>query len=133
MSLPMPFAPQRYRSRFLLALAAALFASCSKNSGPPAVTPAFTLHYHRALADYDGWTVAVTGGAVETSATSSTKDGFGAVYPLTVKSGATALTFTIGKGGTSDLAGTLSVDVSGSVREAWVFSGSKQAIAHAMP
>jgi pullulanase-type alpha-1,6-glucosidase len=127
----MRLVPQKHRSRFLLALAAALFASCSKNSGPAPATPAFTLHYHRALADYDGWTVQVTGGAVETSATSSTKDGFGAVYPLTVKSGAAALTFTIGKGGTNDLAGTLSVDVSGHVREAWVFSGSGQPVPHA--
>src|SRR5712691_5372698 len=114
---------------FATAIAAIALAACSKTT-PPA-SPAFTLHYHRAASDYSGWTAQVASGAVETSAASSTKDGFGALYPLTVAKGATALTLSLGNGGSSDPAGTLSVDVSGTVREAWVFSGYPLAIAHA--
>src|SRR5712691_1062074 len=113
---------------FATAIAAIALAACSKTT-PPA-SPAFTLHYHRAASDHSGWTAQVASGAVETSAAASTKDGFGALYPLTVAKGAAALTLSLGNGGISDPAGTLSGDVSGTVREAWVFSGYPQAIAH---
>ena len=115
--------------RSALAVALIGLVACSKSSPP--VSPAFALHYHRALSDYSGWTAQVSGGAVETSAVSSTKDGFGAVYSLTVAKGASALAFTLANGSSADPAGSLSVDVSGRVREAWVFSGYPQAIAHA--
>jgi pullulanase-type alpha-1,6-glucosidase len=115
---------------------AAIVAGCSGNdngnhgtpdSGNP--TPSgLTLHYHRALADYSGWNVAVSSGANESSASSSSTDGFGAVYQLTVKSGATQLSFTLVNGSSTDAAGTVSVDVSGTIREAWVFSGFSTAI-----
>src|SRR5260221_5144521 len=113
----------------LLLCWAATFA-CSSTPSTPAVSSAFTLHYHRALGGYAGWTVQTPAGAVEASATSTKSDGFGAVYSLTVKPAATALSFTLNNGTASDSAGALTVDVSGSVREAWVFSGYKTAIAH---
>jgi pullulanase len=92
------------------------------------VSSTFTLHYHRALADYSGWNVAVSTGANESSASSSSSDGFGAVYHLTIKSGATQLSFSLVNGSSTDGAGTVNVDVSGSIREAWVFSGFSAAI-----
>ena len=98
-----------------------------------ATAPAFTLHYHRALADYAGWTVQVSAGAVETSASSASTDGFGAVYALTVASGATSLAITLANGAVTDAAGALAVDVSGSVREAWVFSGYSTAVTSKLP
>jgi len=122
-----------------VSLAAAL-AGCSSSNGNnnnnnngdggnPA-SSAFTLHYHRALGDYTGWNVAVSAGANETSASSTTTDGFGAVYALTVKSGATSLTFSLVNGSSTDSAGSLTVDVSGTVREVWVFSTYDKAITH---
>jgi len=59
------------------AIAAIALAACSKTAAP--VSSAFTLHYHarERLLRLDG---AVASGAVETSAASSTKDGFGAIY-----------------------------------------------------
>ena len=109
-------------------------SGCSNDNnnggGNPPVSSKFTLHYHRALSDYSGWNVAVSAGANETSASASSTDGFGAVYPLTVKTGATQLGFTLVNGSTTDPAGPINVDVSGSVREAWVFSGSAIAITH---
>ncbi|MCA1829676.1 MAG: pullulanase-type alpha-1,6-glucosidase [Myxococcales bacterium] len=117
------------RGRGLL-LCFALAAGCKSETK---VSNAFTLHYHRALGGYDGWTVQPTAGAVETSATATRTDGFGAIYSLTVKPGATALTFTLNNGSTADSAGALSVDVSGAVREAWVFSGFAQAIPRKPP
>jgi pullulanase-type alpha-1,6-glucosidase len=137
MSLPMLLAARRIRSTLALVFFVAVAAGCGK-SAPPA-SPAFTLHYHRALSDYAGWTIQVSGGAVESSATSSTRDGFGAVYALTVKNGANALVFKIGGGDciagctSFDPAGELSVDVSGRTREAWVFSGYPKALAHSLP
>ena len=92
------------------------------------VSSTFTLHYHRALADYSGWNVSVSAGANESSASSTSSDGFGAVYSLTVKSGATQLSFTLVNGSSTDAAGTVNVDVSGTIREAWVFSGFSTAI-----
>jgi len=97
------------------------------DSGNP-TSSAFTLHYHRALADYSGWNVAVSAGAAETSASSSTTDGFGAIYHLTVNAGASQLAFTLVNGSDTDAAGALTVDVSGTTREAWVFSGFSAAI-----
>ena len=107
-------------------------AACHKNAvaPPPA---AFTLHYHRALADYSGWTVQTSAGAAEPSAAAASTDGFGAVYKLTVTSGAPKLSFTLANGSSSDAAGALSVDVSGTVREAWVFSGFAEAVARPPP
>ncbi len=95
---------------------------------PPSST--FTLHYHRALSDYTGWNVAVSAGANESSASAKTTDTFGAVYEVTVKAGAAQLAFTLVNGSSTDPAGPLTVDVSGSVREAWVFSGYASAITH---
>jgi len=105
--------------------------SGNNNNPPDSGTPVssnFTLHYHRALADYSGWNVAVSTGANQSSASSSSTDGFGAVYALTVKSGATQLSFTLVNGSSTDGAGTVTVDVSGTIREAWVFSGFSTAI-----
>ena len=109
--------------------------SSSSNGGnnPDSGTPtpsAFTLHYHRALSDYSGWNLAVSAGANETSATSSSTDGFGAVFQVNVKSGATSLAFSLVNGSSTDPAGALTVDVSGTTREAWVFSGYSSAITH---
>jgi pullulanase-type alpha-1,6-glucosidase len=118
-------------------LLAAALAGCSSSSGnnnnPDSGNPtpsAFTLHYHRALADYSGWNLAVSAGANESSASSSSTDGFGAVYQVTVKSGAASLAFSLVNGSSTDPAGALTVDVSGTTREAWVFSGFSTAITH---
>ena len=102
------------------------------DSGVP-VSATFVLHYHRALSDYTGWQVTVSAGANEASATSSATDGFGATYQLTVKSGASALTFSLVNGSSTDPAGALTVDVSGTTREAWVFSGFSTALTHKPP
>ena len=117
-------------------MAAAAVVGCSSNdnggngdSGTP-VSSTFLLHYHRALSDYTGWNMAPSAGANESSASASSTDGFGAVYQVTVKSGATQLVFTLVNGAGSDPAGAITIDVSGSVREAWVFSGSSNAITH---
>ena len=116
-----------------LLLAFALLSGCksSSKSAPPS-SSAFALHYHRALNDYAGWTVQTSAGAVEPGAT-ATLDGFGAVYALTVQSGAPALSFKLANGATLDAAGPLSVDVSGSVREAWVISGYPEAFPRTLP
>ena len=124
--------------RLTVALAALALAACSSSisgggAGPTGPSAAFTLHYHRPAADYAGWTVVPAAGAVEASAAASSSDGFGAVYALTVKSGATALTFALANGAASDPAGTLTVDVSGSVREAWVISGFAKAVPRKPP
>jgi pullulanase len=58
---------------------------------------------------------------VETSAASSSIDGFGAVYALTVASGATQLSLSLKNGSSADAVSP--IDVSGTVREAWVYSG----------
>ena len=114
-----------------LLLASAVLAGCSSRSSPPPPTSsAVTLHYHRPLSDLGGWAAVVSVGAVEASATSTQRDGFGAVYALTLKPGATTLAFTLANGSTSDPAGALSVDVSGTIREAWVFSGFAEAVTH---
>ena len=126
--------PLRMRFPPILLLACALAATChSSSSKAPPVSNAFTLHYHRALGDYAGWTTQIVAGAVETTATAAAPDGFGAVFPLTVKDGATTLQLTLQKAGSADAAGTLSVDASGSVREAWVFSGFAGAFIHRPP
>ena len=97
------------------------------------VGTAFTIHFHRADGNYDGWTVATTAGATAASATAGTPDGFGAVYASTLTSGAQNLAFSLKNGSTTDDAGALTVDVSGSVREAWVLSGWPEAITRALP
>jgi pullulanase-type alpha-1,6-glucosidase len=130
----MPTAPRKPAAPFGPALLLAVaVAACSSSSGPPAVPGAFTVHLHRPLGDYAGWVVEPSEGAVETSATSSTRDGFGALYSLTVKQGAPRLAFALRKGAEADPAGTLEVDVSGAVREAWVISGHPEAITRALP
>ncbi len=135
--------------RWLLLLAAFAPAACGDdddNGGTPdarptadasggtadaATSPTFTLHYHRPLADYAGWTVEPTAGA--TAATPGTADGFGAVYTLPLTTGATSLTFSLKNGASTDPAGTLTVDVSGATREAWVISGWPDAIDRRLP
>jgi len=113
----------------LLSLAASACSSSSGGTPTPPASNTFTLHNHRALADYAGWTVVPSAGAVEASVpASATGDGFGAIYAITLKSGATALTFTLQKGAETDPAGPITVDVSGTVREAWSFSGSARAV-----
>jgi hypothetical protein len=52
------------------------------------VPATFILHYHRPLADYAGWSVTTTAGAMEPLATQRDTDGFGAIYVLTVSAGA---------------------------------------------
>ena len=116
--------PAALRRAFPLVAALLSCAGCKGATIPPPPTPAFTLHYHRSASDYSGWTAQVSAGANEELATGGTPDGFGAVFPLTIKSGATKLTFKLSNGSSDDLAGTINVDLSGSVREAWVFSGS---------
>src|SRR5262249_24838078 len=123
-------------TRWCSALAAAALAACGggsrNNNNPPdsgtPVSSTFVVHYHRALADYSGWNVSVAAGANEASASASSSDGFGAVYSLTVKSGATQLSFTLVNASSTDAAGTLTVDVSGTIREVWIFSGFTIAI-----
>ena len=130
-----PFSRTWTRWCSVLFVAAAIAACSSSDNGnkPDSGTPtpsAFTLHYHRALSDYSGWNLAVSAGANETSATSSSTDGFGAVYQVNVKSGATSLAFSLVNGSSTNPAGALTVDVSGTTREAWVFSGYSSAITH---
>ena len=120
----------RFASKLLLCLA--LAAGCKSNSSPK-VSNTFTLHYHRAVGGYDGWTAQTTAGAVEASAAKSGADGFGATYALTLMPGATALNFTLNNGASADPAGPLTVDVSGTVREVWVFSGSTLVIPRKLP
>ena len=121
--------------RLALACSILLLAACGSPStpAPPPVPAAFTLHFHRALSDYAGWTVETTAGAVEASVSSSSTDGFGAVYTLNVAAGAADLAFTLKNAGVSDGSGALSVVVSGTIREAWVFSGFAEAITRRLP
>jgi pullulanase-type alpha-1,6-glucosidase len=102
-------------------------AGPSADAAPPA--NALKVHYHRALGDYSGWTVATSAGAV----TAGTSDGFGAAYSVAFAPGAPSVTLSLKNGGQSDGAGDLTVDVSGSVREAWVLSGWPEAITRALP
>jgi pullulanase-type alpha-1,6-glucosidase len=97
------------------------------------VSSAFKVHYHRPDASYAGWSVVVTGGAAPGVVTSSSTDGFGAVYDLTLSPGATTLSFSLDQGGAPDAAGALSVDVSGTARVVYVFSGSAKAIPRELP
>jgi pullulanase-type alpha-1,6-glucosidase len=114
---------------------ASLLAACGgkSSSSTPPVSSAFTLHYHRAAGDYAGWTVETTAGAVEASVASTSTDGWGAVYGLTLKPGATSLAFSLKSGSATDPAGPLTVDVSGTTREARVLSGWPEAIARTLP
>ena len=120
--------------KIALPLLLSLVCACKSSTGKvtPPGSSAFTLHYHRVMNDYTGWTVQTSAGAVEPSVTATT-DGFGAVYALTLKGGATALSFTLANGATVDAAGPLSVDVSGAVREAWVISGYAEAFPRKLP
>ncbi len=97
------------------------------------VPSGFTLHFHRALSDYAGWTVETTAGAVEPSVTSSGTDGFGAIYTFNVVAGEPSLAFTLKNAGVADGSGPLTVVVSGTIREAWVFSGFAEAITRRLP
>ena len=123
---------------YVTSVAATGFTVAGSDSSPATLTvtpvpPGFTLHFHRALSDYAGWTVVNTAGAVEASVTSSSTDGFGAIYSFNVAAGATTLDFTLKNGGVADLSGPLSVVVSGALREAWVFSGFAEAITRKLP
>jgi pullulanase len=99
----------------------------------PPLPNTLKVHYHRPLADYAGWTLQTTAGAVEATASPGTPDGFGAVYSVTLASGAQAVAFTLVKDGMTDPAGPLTVDVSGTTREAWVISGWDEAITRPLP
>jgi pullulanase-type alpha-1,6-glucosidase len=131
---PTPRALPAKRCRVALLVSLALAAACtsSKKSEPPAPAT-FTVHYHRALGDYAGWTVETTAGAVEASVAASSTDGFGAAYALTLQSGATSLAFSLKNGTQTDAAGALTVDVSGSTRLAYVFSGSPTVVPRPLP
>ncbi|MBI5067729.1 MAG: pullulanase-type alpha-1,6-glucosidase [Deltaproteobacteria bacterium] len=127
--MPHAHAQRRGLSPSLALALSILAAACSsgKSAAPPPTPATFTVHYHRALADYAGWTVATTAGAEEASQASSGTDAFGAVYTLTLRSGATSLAFTLVNGAGSDAAGALTVNLSGGAREAWVLSGWPEA------
>jgi pullulanase-type alpha-1,6-glucosidase len=101
-------------------------AACSKTSSGGALT----LHYHRALSDYDGWQALASAGAKESSASSTSKDGFGAIYTLTPTGN--TVSFSLSKGGAADAAGALTVDVSKG-REVWILSGWPEAITRKLP
>ena len=123
---------------FVSSVAAAGFTVSGSDASPATLTitpvpSGFTLHFHRPLADYAGWTVETSAGAVETSVPSSSSDGFGAVYAFNVAAGAATLGFTLKNGGVADGSGALSVVVSGTIREAWVFSGFAEAITRRLP
>jgi len=116
------------------ALLASGLAACSSSSSPEPTAPAtFEVHYHRPDASYTGWTVEVTGGATPASATATGTDGFGAVYQVTLAPGATSLAFSMRNGAQLDTAGALAVDVSGTARVAYLFSGYAKAIPRALP
>jgi len=117
------------RIRIAVALAASALVACGssdKKDGPidPPPSSTFKVHYHRADATYTGWTVEVTAGSAATTVTSTETDGWGAVYTFDLSSGATALTFSLKNGGTTDPGGVHTVDVSGSTRVAYVTQGS---------
>src|SRR5512139_2799096 len=100
----------------LAALCVLLSSACSESSSgspppPGTVSGTLTLHYHRPLADYAGWKVAVSAGATPASVDASASDGFGAVY-VTSLSGAGTVTFSLVNGAATDAAGALSLDVS---------------------
>lgn len=132
--MPTITAPRRRSARWILLVLAPLVQACSGggSSAPPAPT-SFTLHYHRALSDYAGWTVATTAGAAQASITAATTDGFGAVYTVELSPGATALAFSLKNGVTTDAAGALTVDLSSGARKAYVISGHPKALARDLP
>jgi pullulanase-type alpha-1,6-glucosidase len=121
------------RAPIAVAVLCAALAACSKSSSSTPPSNALTIHYHRPAADYAGWAVAVSGGATPASASPSGTDGFGAVFTLEPSAAATVVAFSLTKGGTLDPAGALTVDVSASVREVWVFSGWARAIPRRPP
>ena len=123
--------------RLALVVLLATFTGCSSTSSggappPGAASGTFTIHYHRPLADYAGWKAAVSEGALPASVDASATDGFGAVY-VTSLSGSGNVRFSLVNGAATDGAGTLSVDVSGSAREAWVLSGWSTAVPRRPP
>lgn len=124
--------PKTWIVRSAAPLLVALLAACSSSSGGGGART-FTLHYHRAAADYAGWTLEPTAGAVEASVASTSTDGFGAVFAVTLEEGANAIVFGLRKGTEVDGAGSLTVDVSGATREAFVFSGYAEAFQGPLP
>ena len=125
--------PARNRAAQLPLTVCLLFvAACTSSGSSSEPSKTFTLHYHRALGAYAGWTVQPSAGAEEASVAAASTDGFGAVYALTL-TGAPTVAFTLRNGASTDAAGTLTVDVSGGVREAWVFSGHPKAIPRRLP
>jgi pullulanase-type alpha-1,6-glucosidase len=126
--------------RLTLVAAALLLAACSssKKSSPPSEEPApsgtLTLHYHRALQDYAGWSLVPTGGATSTApVAASSTDAFGAVYVVTTASSASALEFTMRHGADPDAAGTITVALPGPSAGSYVFSGRGHAFAGPLP
>ncbi len=91
---------------------------------------AVVIHYHRALADYDGWTLTAQG-AVPASATATGTDAFGSTYSLNVPAGTSKLTLAFAKGGTTDPTG--SIEVAPVPANVWVFSGYNKSFNHAPP
>jgi hypothetical protein len=75
--------------------------ACGKRSSASPDSGAFTLHYHRALSDYAGWQAQVSAGSVLATASSTSTDGFGALYQLSPPAGATSFTVALSKGGES--------------------------------
>lgn len=119
--------------RLAAAAALAFSTACSSSSGSAPGPRTFTVHYHRPLADYAGWTLEPSGGAVEASIAAAAEDGFGAVYRATIPEGSTALVFAFRNGTQTDAAGSLTVDLSGGASEAYVFSGGAKAYLGPLP
>jgi pullulanase len=129
----------------MLAFAVVFLVGCKPEGGADGgvdagtdagTAPTFKVHYHRALSDYAGWAVTATAGATESSISSTSTDGFGAVYAVTLAEGASALTFALSNGANTDAAGALTVALSSDLLEVWVISGYAKAITHqplAMP
>ena len=108
----------------LALLFAFVLAACGSNSSPAA--GGVTLHYHRSVADYDGWQAMVGTAAVSSAKT----DSFGAVFTLAASG--TSLSFSLSKAGAADAAGTLTIDPT-KAKEVWVLSGWAEAISRALP
>jgi pullulanase len=120
----------------LLVAAALTLAACGGGGGDggggavDAAPSSLTVHYHRALSDYDGWLLEPAGGA---GIAAGSTDGFGAVYTVPLSPGATSATFSFSNGAATDGAGALAADLGGGVREVWVISGWPKVIPRALP
>ena len=112
-----------------------LLAGCS-GSGGGGATPApgsVTVHYHRPASDYAGWGLVVTAGSDAGTITSASTDGFGAIFTVPLKSGASSLEFSLKKGAEIDAAGALTVSLAAAPSKAYVISGFPKALARDLP